>query len=50
MWRIIGRCASQQAAEQKNEPVRGRVQVETLHTGYGASKAIGVRQLEPRWK
>ena len=31
--RMVGRCASQQPTEQKNNPVRAtRSQVETLHT------------------
>ena len=31
-WFIMGRCASQHVTEQKNSPVRLRLQVETLHT------------------
>jgi hypothetical protein len=39
--RIIGTCASQQSTLQNTNPLRLRVQVDTLHTKYVAENAIG---------
>jgi hypothetical protein len=39
----MGTWASQHESEQKNKPVRFRLQVETLQRKYSAEKAIGAR-------
>jgi hypothetical protein len=43
---MIGRWASQQESEQKTEPVRLWLQVETLQIQYFERKAIAFLQLE----
>src|SRR5947207_1448815 len=40
-WRIMGTCASQHDTEQKNNPVRLRLQVDTLQRKYALENAIG---------
>ena len=46
----MGTCASQQFTEQKASPVRGRLQVDTLHTQYVVVKGISVLQVLHRFQ
>ena len=41
----MGKCASKHAKEQKNRPVRLRLQVDTLQQKYSASKPMAALQI-----
>ena len=45
-WRAVGKCASQQATEQKASLIRPELHVETEQRWYLAPIGIGLRHIE----
>lgn len=49
-WRSMGTWASQQETEQKARAVRGRLQVDTLHTQWVLTNGSSFLQVEHRFQ